>query len=64
MNPLELSKEEKSQLKTIHKYTHNNSMRESRIKTILLCDKNISKTKIKEILLLDLQTIRRYINDF
>jgi len=64
MNPLQLSIEEKSQLKTIHKYTHNNSMRESRIKTILLCDKNMSKTEIKEILLLDLQTIRRYINDF
>ena len=64
MSPLQLSKEEKSQLKTIHKYTHNNSMRESRIKTILLCDKNMSKTEIKETLLLDLQTIRRYINDF
>ena len=64
MSPIELSKEEKSQLKTIHKYTHNNSMRESRIKTILLCDKNMSKTEIKEMLLLDLQTIRRYINDF
>lgn len=64
MNPLELSIEEKNQLKTIHKYTHNNSMRESRIKTILLCDKNMSRGEIKEILLLDLQTIRRYINDF
>lgn len=64
MSPLKLREEEKSQLKTIHKYTHNNSMRESRIKTILLCDKNMSKVEIKEILLLDLQTIRRYINDF
>jgi transposase len=64
MTPLQLSEEEKSQLKTIHKYTHNNSMRENRIKTILLCDKNISREEIKEILLLDLQTIRRYINDF
>jgi transposase len=64
MNPIELSKEEKQQLKTIHKYTHNNSMRENRIKTILLCDKNMSRGEIKEILLLDLQTIRRYINDF
>jgi len=64
MNPLQLSIEERNQLKTIHKYTHNNSMRESRIKTILLCDKNMSRGEIKEILLLDLQTIRRYINDF
>ena len=39
-------------------------MRENRIKTILLCDKNMSRGEIKEILLLDLQTIRRYINDF
>jgi|GEM_PF-4870219 len=64
MSPLQLTKEEIKQLKAIHKYTHNNSMRESRIKTILLCDKNMSKKEIKEILLLDLQTIRRYINDF
>jgi transposase len=64
MTALQLSRKEKSQLKTIHKYTHNNSMRENRIKTILLCDKNISREEIKEILLLDLQTIRRYINDF
>jgi transposase len=64
MTALQLSRKEKSQLKTIHKYTHNNSMRENRIKTILLCDKNMSREEIKEILLLDLQTIRRYINDF
>lgn len=64
MSPLKLREEEKKQLKRIHKYTHNNSMRENRIRVVLLCDKNMSKTEIKEILLLDLQTIRRYINDF
>ena len=64
MSPLNLTQEEKKQLKIIHKYTHNNSMRENRIRVILLYDKNMSKTEIKEILLLDLQTIRRYINDF
>lgn len=64
MNRIELSEEEKSQLKRIHKYTHNNSMRENRIRVVLLCDKNMSREEIKEILLLDLQTIRRYINDF
>lgn len=64
MGQLELTQEEKKQLKTIHKYTYNNTMRESRIKTILLYDKEMSKEEIKEILLLDLQTIRRYINDF
>lgn len=64
MSPLQLSEEEKQQLKTIHKYTYNNSMRENRIRVVLLYDKNMSKQEIKEILLLDLQTIRRYINDF
>ena len=64
MNALELSKEEKKQLKIIHKYTHNNSMRENRIRVVLLCDKNMSREEIKETLLLDLETIRRYINDF
>ena len=64
MNKLKLTKEEKKQLKTIHKYTYNNSMRENRIRTVLLYDKEMSKEEIKEILLLDLQTIRRYINNF
>ena len=64
MKILKLETEEKQKLKTIHKYTHNNSMRENRIKTILLCEKEMSRGEIKEILLLDLQTIRRYINDF
>lgn len=64
MSPLNLIEEEKNQLKTIHKYTYNHSMRENRIRVILLCDKGMSKEEIKEILLLDLQTIRRYINDF
>ena len=39
-------------------------MRENRIKVVLLYDKNMGHQEIKEILLLDLQTIRRYINDF
>ena len=60
----QLSEEEKKQLKTIHRYTYNNSMRENRIRTVLLYDKEMSREDIKEILLLDLQTIRRYINDF
>lgn len=64
MSQLNLSNEEKDQLKKIHKYTYNDSMRENRIKVILLYDKDMSKTDIKETLLLDLQTIRRYINDF
>jgi transposase len=64
MSPLNLIEEEKNQLRTIHKYTYNNSMRENRIRVILLCDKGMSRVEIKEILLLDLQTIRRYINDF
>ena len=64
MSQLKLSEEEKKQLKTIHKYTYNNSMRENRIRVVLLYDKEMSREEIKEILLLDLQTIRRYINDF
>lgn len=64
MRQIDLTNEEIDQLKTIHKYTHNNSMRENRIKTILLHNKNMSKIEIKETLLIDLQTIRRYINDF
>ena len=39
-------------------------MRENRIRVILLYDKGMGREEIKEILLLDLQTIRRYINDF
>ncbi len=64
MSQLKLSKEEKDQLKTIHKYTYNNSMRENRIRVVLLSDKDMSREEIKEILLIDLQTIRGYINDF
>lgn len=63
MSQLNLSETEKNQLKTIHKYTYNNSMRENRIRVVLLCD-SMSKSEIRDILLLDLQTIRRYINDF
>jgi len=61
MSQLNLSQIEKNQLKTIHKYTYNNSMRENRIRVVLLCD-SMSKSEIRDILLLDLQTIRRYIN--
>jgi len=54
MSPLNLIEEEKNQLITIHKYTYNNSMRENRIRVILLCDKGMNRVEIKEILLLDL----------
>jgi len=64
MGKLDLTADEKEQLRQIHKYTHNNSMRENRIRVILACDENMSYEDIKKILLLDLQTIRRYINDF
>lgn len=64
MKKVELSDQERSQLKKIHKYTYNNSMRENRIKVILLSDKGMNKEEIKDILLLDLQTIRKYINEF
>jgi transposase len=64
MSPLNLTEKEKKQLVTIHKYTYNNSMRENRIRVVLLCDKNMNREEIKEILLLDLQTIRKYINAF
>lgn len=64
MNSIQLTQEEKRQLKTIHKYTHNNSMRENRIRVVLCSDQNMSREEIKNIFLLDLQTIRRYINDF
>jgi len=39
-------------------------MRENRIRVVLLCDKGSTKKEIKETFLLDLKTIRRYINDF
>jgi len=64
MSKIELSESEKTQLKRIDKYTYNNSMRENRIRVVLLSEKGMSKEEIKEILLLDLQTIRRYINEF
>lgn len=64
MSLLNLTEKEKNQLVTIHKYTYNNSMRENRIRVVLLYDRGMSREEIKEILLLDLQTIRRYINDF
>ena len=49
MSKIELSESEKTQLKRIHKYTYNNSMRENRIRVILLCEKGMSKEEIKEI---------------
>jgi transposase len=64
MNKIKLTDIEKNELIIIHKYTYNNSMKENRIRVILLCDKNMSKSEIKEILLLDLQTIRKYMNEF
>ena len=64
MGKLNLTEAEKQQLKQIHKYTYNNSMRENRIKVILLYDNEKSREEIKETLLIDYQTIRRYINDF
>ena len=64
MGNLTLTKDEINQLKKIHKYTYNNSMRENRIRVVLAYDEEISKEEIKKLFLLDLQTIRRYINDF
>ncbi len=64
MGQLNLSDEEIDQLKKVHKYTHNNSMRENRIRVVLAFDSKKSKEEIKELFLIDLQTIRRYINDF
>jgi transposase len=64
MCKLNLTIDEKKQLRNIHKYTYNNSMRENRIRVVLAYDENMSYKDIKKILLLDLQTIRRYINDF
>lgn len=54
MGRLKLTEEEKSELVKIHKYTYNNSMRESRIRVVLSYDKNMTREEIKEILLLDL----------
>jgi transposase len=64
MGKLQLTVDEIQQLKKIHKYTHNNSMRENRIRVVLAYDDDKSKGEIKELFLLDLQTIRRYINEF
>jgi transposase len=64
MSKLDLTADEKDRLKTIYKYTHNNSMRENRIRVVLAYDDGNEKTQIKKWLLLDLQTIRQYINDF
>jgi transposase len=64
MGQLELTKEEIEKLKKIHKYTRNNTLKENRIKVVLAFDNGKSKEEIRDILLLDLKTIRRYINDF
>ena len=64
MGKLDLTIDEKEQLKKIYKYTYNNSMRENRIRVVLAYNEDMSYEDIKKILLLDLQTIRRYINEF
>lgn len=64
MGKLNLQEIEKQQLKKIYKNTYNNSMRENRIRVILLFDKNMSITEIKDVLLTDFQTIKRYIREF
>ncbi|MEA3522909.1 MAG: hypothetical protein U9R50_08025, partial [Campylobacterota bacterium] len=64
MANLYLTSEEMQQLKHIHKYTYNNSMKENRIRVILAYNEDIPKDEIKKLFLLDLKTIRRYINDF
>jgi len=64
MANLHLTLEEIQELKHIHKYTHNNSMRENRIRVVLAYNKDVPKDEIKKLFLLDLKTIRRYINDF
>ncbi len=64
MGLLELTEEEINKLKEIHKHTRNNTIKENRIKTVLAYNNGETKEKIRDILLLDLKTIRRYINDF
>ncbi len=64
MGKLKLTQDEIEQLKKIHKYTYNNSMRENRIRVVLAYDDEKSKEEIKELFLLDFKTIRCYINDF
>jgi len=64
MAKLDLTIDEKEQLRKIYKYTYNNSMRENRIRVVLAYNEDMSYEEIKKILLLDLQTIRRYINEF
>ena len=64
MGKLNLTEAEKQQLKQIHKFTYNNSMRENRIRVILLYDNEKTREEIKDTFLIDYQTIRRYINDF
>lgn len=64
MGKLDLTTDEKKRLKAMHKHTYNNSMRENRIRVVISYDSGKSKEEIKELFLLDFQTIRRYINDF
>jgi len=64
MSKLNLIDEEKNRLKVIHKYTYNNSLKENRIKTILLTNKENSVKEIREILLIERSTIRKYIEEF
>jgi len=64
MGLLNLTKEEIKKLKNIHKYSRNNTLKQNRIKVILAYDSGKSKEEIRDFLLLDLKSIRRYINDF
>ncbi len=48
MGQLNLTNEEISQLKKVHKYTYNNSMRENRIRVVLAFNDGKSKKEIKE----------------
>jgi transposase len=64
MNKLNLSDTEIIQLKKIHKYTRNNSMKENRIRTVLLYNKDKSFKDIREILLIERTTVKRYIDEF
>ena len=64
MGNLNLQEAEKQQLKRIYKNTYNNSMRENRIRVVLSSDNNMSISEIKDVLLTDFQTIKRYIREF
>jgi len=64
MELLHLSYDEIKKLKIIHKRARNDTLKQNRIKVILAYNSGHSKEEIRDFLLLDLKTIRRYINDF